>query len=71
METNSKALEASKAVNALLGLGSEDQEALIEVLEDYFTSSTTPENDDDGLFDDDDEEMLLLQGMYKTIITQK
>jgi len=40
METNSKALEASKAVNALLGLGSEDQEALLEVLEDYFTSST-------------------------------
>ena len=65
METNSKALEASKAVNALLGLGSEDQEALIEVLEDYFTSSTTPENEDD------EEEMLLLQGMYKTITTQK
>ena len=69
METNSKALEASKAVNALLGLGSEDQEALIEVLENYFTSSTTPENEDDVLFDE--EEMLLLQGMYKTIITQK
>ena len=58
METNSKALEASKAVNALLGLGSEDQEALLEVLEDYFTSSTGPESEDDNLFDEDDEVML-------------
>ena len=63
MDTNSKALEASKAVNALLGLGSEDQEALLEVLEDYFTSSTGPESEDDSLFDEDDE--VMLQGLYR------
>ena len=63
METNSKALEASKAVNALLGLGSEDQEALLEVLEDYFTRSTGPESEDDSLFDEDDE--VMLQGLYR------
>ena len=62
MDTNSKALEASKAVNALLGLGSEDQEALLEVLEDYFTSSTGPESEDDSLFDDDE---VMLQGLYR------
>lgn len=62
METNSKALEASKAVNALLGLGSEDQEALLEVLEDYFTSSTGPKSEDDSLFDDDE---VMLQGLYR------
>ena len=63
MDTNSKALEASKAVNALLGLGSEDQEALLEVLEDDFTSSTGPESEDDSLFDEDDE--VMLQGLYR------
>jgi len=63
METNSKALEASKAVNALLGLGSEDQEALLEVLEDYFTSSTGPESEDESFIDEDDE--VMLQGLYR------
>ena len=35
---NASAVEAAKAVNALLGLSSNDQGALLEVLEDYFSS---------------------------------
>ena len=51
MEIKPKAIEASKAVNAILGFSSDDQEALLEVLEDYFTSSTGPEREeiDDSL----------------------
>ena len=35
---NASTVEAARAVNALLGLSSNDQGALLEVLEDYFTS---------------------------------
>ena len=35
---NASTVEAAKAVNALLGLSSNDQGALLEVLEDCFTS---------------------------------
>ena len=52
MEINPKAIEASKAVNAILGFSSDDQEALLEVLEDYFTSSTGPEREE---IDDSDD----------------
>ena len=51
MEINPK---ASKAVNAILGFSSDDQEALLEVLEDYFTSSTGPEREEIDDSDDDD-----------------
>ena len=45
------ASEVGRAVNAFLGFSSNDQQALIEVIEDYFTS---PDNaDEDGLEDDD------------------
>lgn len=47
------ALEASKAVNALLNFSSNDQEALLEVLQDYFSSPAGLE--EDGISDEDDE----------------
>ena len=44
------ASEVAKAVNALLDFSSSDQQALLEVIEDYFTS---PDNaDEDGIEDD-------------------
>ena len=41
------ASEVAKAVNAFLGFSSGDQQALLEVIEDYFTSSADAEDDDD------------------------
>ena len=35
---STKAIEAAKAVNSLLHLSSSDQESLLAVVEDYFTS---------------------------------
>ena len=46
------ASEAAKAVNALMGFSSGDQDALLEVLLDYFSSPDCPERDD---WDDDDD----------------
>ena len=46
------ASEAAKAVNALMGFSSGDQDALLEVLQDYFSSPDGPERDD---WDDDTE----------------
>ena len=40
------ASEAVKAVNALMSFSSGDQDALLEVLQDYFTSPDGPESDD-------------------------
>ena len=55
---SASAVEAARAVNALLGLSSNDQGALLEVLEDYFTSpgsdSQGDDLDDDDASDDDD-----------------
>ena len=55
---NACAVEAAKAVNALLGLSSNDQGALLEVLEDYFTSPSSDceveELDDDSGSDTED-----------------
>ncbi len=38
MATHTSAREASKALNDLLHYSPEDQDALLEVLDDYFTS---------------------------------
>ena len=46
--------EAAKAVNAFMGFSSGNQDALLEVLQDYFSSSDGPERDD---WDDDDTEL--------------
>ena len=40
--------EASKVVNALLHVCEEDQESLLEVLEDYFTSPVDDSSSDDN-----------------------
>ena len=40
------AQEAARAVNALLHFSSGDQEALLEVMQDYFTASVGPEVDE-------------------------
>ena len=55
---SAKAIEAVKAVNSLLHLSSSDQESLLAVVEDYFTS---PDEHTDDLdmddFDDSDTEL--------------
>ena len=53
-----KAIEAARAVNSLLGLSSRDQEALISVVQDYFTSpdEETADSDLDGSDDSDTEQ---------------
>ena len=65
--TNTSAVEAARAINALLGLSSNDQGALLEVLEDYFTSPDSDceveELDDDSSSDTDDDSFdALLEG---------
>ena len=65
---NASTVEAARAVNALLGLSSNDQGALLEVLEDYFTSPDSDceveELDDDRSSDTEDEDSFdaLLEG---------
>ena len=46
------ASEVARAVNAFLGFSSGDQQALLEVIEDYFTSPDNADEEDD--LDDDD-----------------
>ena len=41
------ATEAAKAVNSLLRFSSSDQEAMLEVLQEYFTSPDSVEDEDD------------------------
>ena len=41
------ASEVAKAVNAFLGFSSGDQQALLEVIEDFFTSPADAEDDND------------------------
>jgi len=50
--TSANAIEASKAVNSLMHLYSRDQESLLAVVEDYFTSPI-----DDPASDDSDTEL--------------
>lgn len=67
---NASATEAAKAVNALLALSSNDQAALLDVLEDYFTSPD-PDTEQDELDDDtEDDDELLLQGTFNTTIME-
>ena len=44
---SSKAIDAARAVNSLLHLSSSDQEALLGVVEDYFTSPDEEREDSD------------------------
>ena len=46
------ASEVARAVYAFLGFSSSDQEALIEVIEDYFTSSDNVDDEEDQGDDD-------------------
>ena len=48
-----KAIEAARAVNSLLHLSSSDQEALLGVVEDYFTSPDEETQDSDWDASDD------------------
>ena len=41
------ASEVARAVNALLDFSSSDQQALLEVIEDYFTSPDDADREDD------------------------
>jgi hypothetical protein len=53
MASNSaSASEVAKAVNAFLGFSSGDQQALLEVIEDYFASPADAEEEDDLEEDD-------------------
>ena len=52
---STKAIEAAKAVNSLLHLSSGDQESLLAVVEDYFT--TPDQQTDDSDLDDYDPEV--------------
>ena len=63
------ATTALQAVNALLNFSSGDQEALLEVMEDYFTSPVGQEvdeidDDDDDSDDADGAVQPLLEGSY-------
>lgn len=53
-----KASEAARAVNVFLEFSSNDQEALLEVIQDYFSSPAGPEENDDDLLDDDEQASL-------------
>ena len=48
------ASEIARAVTAFLGFSTSDQEALLEVIEDYFTSPDDAEDDDDEEDDSED-----------------
>lgn len=50
----SKASEVASAVNTIIALGSEDQQALLEVIEDYFTHSDESQQPDADSDCDDD-----------------
>ena len=60
-KSSAGASEAARAVNAFLGFSSNDQQALLEVIEDYFTSPDN-EDDDDDLGDDDSCMPSILEG---------
>ena len=51
-------LEASMAANALFDLNSSDREALLEVIQDYFTSPIAPDehDPDDEISEDSDDD---------------
>ena len=55
------ATEAAKAVNSLLRFSSRDQEAMLEVLQEYFTSPDSVEDEDSEELDDLDEGLTHLE----------
>ena len=57
------AVEAARSVNALMSFSSGDQDALLEVLEDYFDSPGPGRDDWEDDDDDSDELQELLQGI--------
>ena len=59
-----KAIEAAKAVNSLLHLSSSDQESLLAVVEDYFTSPDEDLASED--FDSDTEQNTDEPGTFNT-----
>ena len=63
-----KAIEAAKAVNSLLQLSASDQESLLAVAVDYFTSPSSQEEDSDQE-DETEMELDVEPGTY--IHTQK
>lgn len=52
---SAKAVKAAKAVNSLLHFSSGDQEALLEVMEEFFCTPSQTEADDSDLDDSDNE----------------
>ena len=52
---SAKAIEAAKAVNSLMRLSSSDQESLLAIVEDYFTSPDVDSASDS--FADSDSEL--------------
>ena len=52
---SAQAVEAAKAVNSLMHFSSGDQQALLEVIGDYFTSPSTTEADNSDIGDDSDD----------------
>ena len=60
------ATQAAQAVNAVLGLCSNDQKALLEVLEDYFTSPDPDSAEEPEELDDVDE--VALEGAFRYTI---
>ena len=52
---SAKAVEAAKAVNSLLHFPSGDQEALLNVMEEFFCTPSQTEADDSDLDDSDNE----------------
>ena len=52
---SAKVIKVAKAVNSVIALGEQDQQALLEVIEDYFTLPDVQDCDRDPLHDDDDD----------------
>ena len=66
---STSATDAVKAVNSLLEFSRDDQQALLEVLTDYFTSpedatdsESNPESDEDETCHEDDDGQANMQG---------
>ena len=55
---SAKAVKAAKAVNFLLHFSSGDQEALLEVMEEFFCTPSQTEANDSNLDNDSDNELV-------------
>ena len=58
------ASEAAKAVNSLLRLSSRHQEAMLDVLHEYFTSPDVVQDEDDNDSDEDPADSLIVTKDY-------